>query len=134
MQSVDINTKAVIAATLVNMILGAIWYSGGVFGKQWEKMSGKSLASMKENMARNYTVLLVWAFFQSYILAHFVQYAGANTTSEAIQTAIWLWVGFVASTSFSAVLFAGKKLKLWGIDSGYYLAVLAINAVLLVKL
>jgi len=131
MRTIDINTQTVVIAAVVNMVLGAIWYSSMAFGKQWSKYTGKSLDSMKNNMAKNYIILVAWALVQSYALAYFVEYADATTAVEGVKIGVWAWVGFVASTSFSAVLFAGKKFQLWSIDSVYYLAVLTINGALL---
>ena len=37
MPSVDINWWAVLAAAVINMVIGAIWYSPSGFGKPWMK-------------------------------------------------------------------------------------------------
>jgi len=34
-----------------------------------------------------------------YILAHFVQFTDSKTAGGGMQTAFWLWLGFVATTT-----------------------------------
>jgi hypothetical protein len=43
MPSVDINWLAIIAAVVVNMVVGFVWYSPAVFAKQWSKLTGRKM-------------------------------------------------------------------------------------------
>ncbi len=130
MPSVDINYLAVIAAALVNMVIGSVWYSPALFAKQWVKLTGRKMEDMKGS-GSGYTIAAVGALVQSWILAHFLHYAGATTVSKGAMIGFWLWVGFVAVTMGVNTVFAGRRKKLWAIDAGYFLAVLVINGALL---
>src|SRR6266513_1750644 len=97
MPDVDINYVAVLAAAVVNMVVGMAWYSESLFGKSWSKLTGRSMDDMRGSGAGpGYAIAAVGALLQAYILAHFVQYAAANTVSEGAITGFWIWLGFVA--------------------------------------
>lgn len=130
MPSVDVNWLAVIAAAIVNMVVGALWYSKGVFGKEWAKLTGRSLESMSGG-GMGYGVAAVGALVQAWILAHFVAYAGSTTFFDGLVTGFWLWLGFVAVVTAVHLVFEGRSWALWKINAGYFFVVLLINGGLL---
>jgi len=73
----------------------------------------------------------VGALLQSWILVHFVQYAGSTTVKEGAITGFWLWLAFVAVVMAGAYVFEGRPFKLWKINAGYFLVVLVANGALL---
>src|SRR3989344_4671738 len=119
----EINYLAVIAAAVVSMGLGALWYSPMVFGKQWMALSGLSsekLDAMKaKGMTTGYAVGFVGSLVMVYVLAHFVQIAGATDISGALQLGFWVWLGFVATVMLGAVLWVGKMWNLFFLYPGY---------------
>lgn len=120
MFQVDVNWVAVLAATLLNMVVGALWYSPVLFAKQWVKLSGRSLEEMK-GASGGYAVAAVCSLIMAYVLAHFVVYTGAANFMQGMVTGLWIWLGFVATSFLTNSTFAGRPLKLYAIDSGYYL-------------
>ncbi len=126
-----INYWAVIVAALVSMILGMLWYSPGMFGNVWmrlSKLSKKDIdAEKSKGMGGRYFLGFVGAFIMSFVLAHFVDYAEATTFSGGLQAGGWIWLGFIATTMLGMVLWEGKSWKLYCINSGYYLVSLLIN-------
>lgn len=132
MPGVDINYLAVFVGAIISLIVGAVWYSPALFADSWMKELGKKLKDVKnDNAPRLYVLTAFGALAQTYVLAHFVQYAGADTLVEGANTGFWLWFAFTGITLGVNNLFAGRSLKLWQIDSGYFLVVLVINAALL---
>ena len=126
MPGVDINYGAVLIAGLVNMLLGSLWYSKGLFGKEWAKLTGRKMEEM-QGAGSGYVITTIGALVQAWILAHFVVYAGSNTFGEGVVTAFWLWLAFVAVVMATNIVFEGRPWKLWKINSGYFLLVLVIN-------
>lgn len=131
MPNVDINMVAVIVAAVVNMAVGAAWYSPSLFGKEWSKLIGRKLEDMKKNAGMGYGVSTVGALVESWVLAHFVAYAGSTTAVDGAMTGFWLWLAFVAVTMAVGTVFAGRSWKLWRIDAGYFFVVLLIQGALL---
>jgi len=128
MPSVDINYWAVLVAAVINMVVGALWYSKLMFAKAWIKLTGKR--HMQGNQT-GYLVSAVGALIQSWILVHFVEYAGSTTVWQGVVTGFWLWLAFVAAVMAGAYIFEGRSWKLWQINAGYFLVVLAVNGGLL---
>ncbi len=135
MPTVDINWIAIVAAVVVNMVVGAIWYSKALFAKDWAKLVGKKMDEMGDG-AKSYVITTAGAFVQAFVLLHFVTYAAYfypdyTDVSVGLLTATWIWLGFVAIPQGVNTVFAGGRKKLWGINTGYFLVVLLANGVLL---
>jgi len=130
MPGVDVHWLAVIVAAVVNMVVGAVWYSKGLFGKEWAKVTGRKLEEMSGG-GMGYGVAAVGALLQSWILAHFIVYAGDDTFWRGLVTGFWLWVAFVAVVGAVNIVFEGRSWALWKINTGYFLVVLLINGGLL---
>jgi hypothetical protein len=67
-------------------------------------------------------VAFVTSLVLVYILAHFIQYTGAKTVAGGMQTAFWLWLGFVATTQLPSVIFEQRRMGLYLLSIGYQLA------------
>lgn len=66
-----------------------------------------------------------------YILAHFVQYTEAKNLAGGLQTAFWLWLGFIVTTQLPTVIFEGRKPGLYMLNIGYqFIACMAAGALL----
>ena len=126
--SVDINYLAVLVAAIASMALGFLWY-GPLFGSQWKKLmnfTDKSMKAVKltpaQAMAGGFTTTLI----MSYILAHFVDYTQSATFVDGAIAGIWLWLGFIATVQLGSVLWEGKPVKLYVINTLHYLAALVV--------
>ncbi len=132
---VSINYLAVLVAAIANMALGALWYSKLLFAKPWMAAIGKSEEEIKElagkGMARTYTLAFVSALVMSFVLAHFVDYTMATTIAGGLQAGFWPWLGFVATTNLSTILFEWRPSKLYYINMGYYLVALGVMGIIL---
>ena len=131
MPIVDINLTAIFTAALVNMAMGALWYSRYLFGSEWVRLVGKSMQELRKGSNRGYFIAAIGALIMAYVFAHFIQYVGANNYMEGAIAGFWLWLGFVAVTSATNSMFAGRPLGLWRIDASYFLVVMLINGALL---
>ena len=130
MPSVDINIWAVLVAAVISMVAGSVWYSKGLFGKEWAKLAGRKLEDMTSS-ASGYGIAALGSLVQACILAHFVTYTGSTTFWDGLVTGFWLWLGFVAVVTAINLVFEGKSWALWRINTGYFLVVLLINGGLL---
>ncbi|MGV7928877.1 MAG: DUF1761 domain-containing protein [Spirochaetota bacterium] len=126
----DINHLAVIAAAIVSMAIGAIWYSPFIFGKVWMIQSGLRPEDMK-GKGRAMTIAAVSALVAAYVLAHFMALLDVQSPSRGLVVAFWVWLGFVATVMALEMGFGGKSLKAYLIEAGNQLAsFLAMAAVL----
>ena len=130
-----IKYPAVIVATLVHFILGGLWYSPLLFGNKFLQIIAWTPQQLEQMEAQSHAKELITAFVTSlvlvYILAHFVQYTKATNALAGIQTAFWLWLGFIATTNIATVLFEQRPLGLYLINVAYQLVACALAGVIL---
>ena len=132
MVTLVINYLAVLVASIIQIILGALWYSPVLFVKPWLNSIGKSMPTSKpKGMAMSYIGMIVSTLIMNYILAHFIQYAGATDVVGGLLAGFWIWLGFVATTSLGLVLWEKRSVKWYVITTGYYLIALLISGVIL---
>ncbi len=123
-----INFLAIIVAAVFNFVLGAFWYSPVLFAKQFMGAIGKSEEELKQGSNKMmYLYQFIAILITTYILAHFVDFALADSFWKGIQTGIWAWLGFVAATQIAGVVFEGRNLKLYLIYVGYQLVAISIS-------
>ncbi len=130
-----IKYPAVVVATLVHFILGGFWYSPLLFGNKFIQIiawTPQQLEDMqKKGPGKELAIAFVMSLIMVYILAHFVQYTKATTALAGIQTAFWLWLGFIATTNLATVLFELRPPGLYLINMGYQLVGCALAGAIL---
>lgn len=115
---VSINYLAVLLAAVSSMVVGATWYSQGVFGKTWAKLAKVKMG--KNDTPAQMTVLFGGVFVASlitaYVLAHVAflsnHFFGDNFLQNSLSTAFWLWLGLTAARIFTHDSFEGRPRKL----------------------
>ena len=130
-----IKYAAVIVATLVHYILGGLWYSPLLFGNKFLQLINWSPEQIRQVESQSHVKELAIAFVMSlilvYILAHFIQYTKATSAIEGIQTAFWLWLGFIVTTQAPTVIFEGRSFGLFIINVAYQFVGCALAGVIL---
>lgn len=128
-----INYPAVLVAAIVHWILGAVWY--GVFSSTFLELIAWTPAQVAAIESQSHVIEYILSFLSSlvlvYILAHFMQYTKATNFAGGLQTAFWLWLGFIVTTQLPTVIFERRKTGLYLLNIGYQLvACLAAGALL----
>ena len=121
-----INYAAIVVVAVLHWLLGALWYSPLLFANRWMLLVGKSAEQLDSHRLAPYFVAFGANLVMAYILALVCAYTGANTAVKGAQTAVLLWLGFVATTSLTAYLFEGRPKELFLINYGYSLVGLVV--------
>ena len=129
----DVNFLAVGAAAVLAFVLGALWYSPALLGRQWTTAQGFSEAQIKtirSGATPAYLVSFVCWFVMALVLAlvgpHFGEGPGAM-----LHMGLLLWLGFSATTGLTTTLFPKRSMRVWVIDAGYQVVSVSIMAVVL---
>lgn len=129
----QINYLSVLCAAVASFLVGWVWYSPLLFAKPWMKLLNlKENDLKKEGMMLKMGLTFVASLVMAYVLAHFLQVAGASTVAEALTVGFWAWLGFTLATAAPNYIFTNKPAKLLAIDSGHHLAGILVASVVLV--
>lgn len=100
MENLYINHLAVFVCAILNLALGALWYSPVMFYKGWlseNKLTEEQLS--KQNPAKTYGLALLFSLIISYNLAFFL--------GDSATDAVWgATAGFLAGFGWSTLIFA----------------------------
>jgi hypothetical protein len=131
LQEISVNYLAVLVAAITSFVIGALWYSQILFGKLWEKLQGIKMGSGK-NMAVLMTINFIGALIFAYVLVHTIKYAGATSIADALMAGFFTWLGYFAVTTLlGTVLWENKPIKLYLINSGYWLVDILVMSIIL---
>ena len=109
----SINYLAVILATVVQFIIGAVWYSA-LFGKLWGKIHGfdklpkETQQKLMKSMGPFYALQALVTLVTSFVLYLFIAYL---PLWNAYAMAGFFWIGFVVPAQVSAVIFSNTERK-----------------------
>lgn len=137
----DINYIAVLIATVVQFIIGAIWYMplfGGLWGRihGFESHSPEEQAAMRTGMLPLLVVQFIGTLVTSFVFVLLLN--GFPADWNRFGLAAFLWIGFVVPTQVAAVIFGGtppqwifKKIAVMSLGSLACLQALALVVVLM---
>jgi hypothetical protein len=126
----SINYLAVIAAGVLSMVTGFIWY-GPLFSKAWMKEIGKTAEEIGDGPGIGYLITFVSALVRAFVVAILVSLMNTSGIQNGLLLGLGIWVGFVFTTFLTNYIFAGKSYKLLAIDSGYFLVDLLLASTLI---
>ncbi|HSA84184.1 MAG TPA: DUF1761 domain-containing protein [Patescibacteria group bacterium] len=117
---------------LINIIVGAFWYSPAGFGKQWAKLSGIDHMKIPEKEAtKAISFVAAAALVQTLTLALIINSLNPSTAAHGLWIGLVLWLGLTAATTVGNTLYQRLSWKFWWLNSSYFLLVMAINSVIL---
>lgn len=124
---------AIFVAASIAFAIGAVWYSPFLFGKPWMRLSGNNEGMHGTRWIIPSIVMLVGLMIAAYVLAMVQIAMGAFSTATGMESAFWCWLGFAASHGIMQTLFEHRSIKLYFINTGYFLvALLTMGAILAV--
>jgi Protein of unknown function (DUF1761) len=108
-----INLIPVVLAGVINMVIGALWYSPYVIGKLWLRSMGKTEEEIKKGFSGSamglvYVVNTIASLLFAYILAHIIKFASLNTFTQGANAGFWIWLGFVVTTVIPGYMYEGR--------------------------
>lgn len=123
-----VNWLAVVAGTVVNMVIGFLWY-GPLFGQTWMNWIGKS-ADEIESDSSMYIFSTASALISAFVLALIVAAFGASTITGGAVLGALVWLGIGATATLVYSVFEGPPLNVWALHVGYQLVVFVIMGAL----
>ena len=122
------NVLAILIAAIAAFGWGAAYYM--TLSKQWLAAVGMTVEQMQTKRAPTpFIISFVALLVMAWVLAGTVGHLGPGqvTLKNGIISALFIWVGFVATTVFVNNAYPGRKYMLSVIDSIHWLGVLVIE-------
>lgn len=135
----SIHFGAVLGAAVASFVLGFMFH-GPISGKLWMKLAdihptgNEKFKDMIPQMFWNLVVNIITAFVMAMIfnLVFSSPLMGPATWFRGAMVAVWLWLGFLATSSSIDVIWMGKKKELWIFEAACSLIVMAVMGIILV--
>ena len=133
--SVDINLWAVLLASVSSMVIGMVYYSNLLFGKQWKKLAKVDEKRFQKEMASVMPLVFVAALITAYVVAYvtflYHNFFQTSWIGAGVVTALILWLGVSATTTFVHNSVDQRPSKLTAISVGNRLvSILAIGLII----
>ena len=113
------NWVAIIVATVVSMVLGALWFSPMVFQKPWMAMRVDKTPPSGNASPMLYVITAVGALVSAITLDWIIGLAGVSTLVGGALIGLYAGLGFVAPAILSDNLFNERPFKLYLIVAGF---------------
>ncbi|MFA6407673.1 MAG: DUF1761 domain-containing protein [Candidatus Paceibacterota bacterium] len=126
-----INFAAVAVAAVSAFVLGFLFH-GPLFGKLWMRLAdihptgNEKFSDMLPQFFWNFVANFVTAFVLAGILWMSSLSMGVITWQRGAFVAVWLWFGFMVTSSSMEVIWMGRKMKLWLFESAASLVIMAV--------
>lgn len=132
MEPTNVNIWAVIICTIINIVLGMVWYSPRVLGTLWKEEHGFDSSQLKATPLHFIGAIIV-AFILAFVLDMMIHTFHIHGVGNGIALGFFIWLGFIATTHFSGVIWAKKPFIVYFIDAGFMLInLIIISAVMTV--
>ena len=120
------NHGAILVSALILWFLGAAWYSPALFAKPWMAALNIVPTGQKKGLAKGMIASLVGDLLVAFALLHMILWSEASTFAAGAFIGFLAWLGFFAATQLPQGIYEGRPVKLFFINSGYWLVGLLI--------
>ena len=127
----DVDWLAIILCAVVYMIVGSLWYSPLLFVKPWMKLIGTKKMGNASDLPKLLVISFISGLVMAYVLSVIFEAVEPATIIDGAMGGFWIWFGFVATFGLVNTLYASRPLKLFFIDTGYYLVSLVLMGMIL---
>lgn len=131
---IEVTFFPILAAGIVSLVIGLVWYHPRVFGGAWTRLSNLSPEAVekgKKRMPITLPIALIASMLAAYVMNYFGIAWGVYDVIGAIELGLWCWIGFVAPTMLGMVLWEQKPLRYYFVVAGYWLVSFIAMAIVL---
>jgi len=129
-----VNYLAILIATVIQWLLGALWY-GYVFRDRWKKLvAGVVDGDKPKNAWFGMVTSFIASLILSFALAHINSWVGGTTFPDGVYMGALCWLGFMAPPLFTQHIFERRPAQLFAINAAYWLLAMMLGGGVLANL
>lgn len=129
-----INWLAVVVAAIVAFIVGMIWYSPQLFGKDMMKSMPKPKGGKKPSMVGPMVGAFIATLITAFVIEALITAYGTTSYTGGLKFAAVIWLGFYFAYGLVSLSFGQTSARKFAIDRAHDLIALAVVAVVLIAL
>ena len=118
---ITVNIWGIIVASIVAFIIGALWYSPLLFGKEWMSLIGMNdrdiTAAKNKGMTKYYIIQLIVTLITFTVLGFAIAGLSITTAQDAGFIGLLAWIGFVVPGAVGSLIWERRPFKLIVINS-----------------
>ena len=127
-----INIWAILVCIVINMGIGALWYSPILFGNVWLKLTGKKPEDISKSDAnKSMSLSIIPAVLSIFSLAFILGFVNSTTVLDALIIGSIISIGFIGMNALNLQIFEDRPFKLIILNVGYPFVSLNIAAIIL---
>jgi len=130
MQLFHVNLLAVLAAAVLQWLLGWLWY-GVIFNKSYRSLLGVPEDKKPENPGGMMALIFITNLILAFAVAQLVMLSHVATMTMGMYIGVVCGLGFVAPPLLAQHVSEGKPFKLFGINAIYWLIAMGLSGCLL---
>ena len=131
MLNFDLHWPPLVAAALLRLLLGLVWYSPMLFGRLWALYNHCTQREMRDRLLLALPFELLASLAIAFVLEQVLNLAGAIEWMMGLAVGLLLGLGYLAAATPNQVLYARRSAIPWLIDSGFGVASTGAMGVLL---
>jgi hypothetical protein len=124
---------AVLIATVIQWLLGALWY-GYVFKERWKVLVGITNDQKPQSAWFGMATAFIANLILTFVLAHIIMWAGGTAFPDGVWMGALCWLGFMAPPMFTQHIFERRPAKLFAINAAYWLLAMMLGGGVLANL
>ena len=125
-----ISLLPIVIATVLSVLIGAVWYSKQLFGAIWAHEAGVDVSTLGEQKVRTLAASALQQFVSVYILAHIILIADAFPGVTAFTGGVWVAI-LVAAAGMSPVIFEKKSVTYFLVTTGYTVVTIVVSTLVI---
>jgi len=124
------NHLAVLVVSLIQWIVGALWYSL-LFAKPWMALTNHTPGERPKGAVVAMISSFIGGLIMNFMLIHLIVWGFANTMQRGAFVGFICWLGFIAVPLYSEKVYERRPTNLFLINAGYWLVSLLISGTIL---
>ena len=108
-QITDINLLAVLAAWIIHIVMGLIWFRPELFGNEWTRLTGKELKPASQWIIPGF----IGHLFMILVLVVLIKLTNSTSGVSGLFIGLLVWIGFIVPMEIGELVWEKIAFKLF---------------------